>query len=119
MVKLKCNICEGNMIYKKVNNTHIYCCNDCANIQLEYYNKENIIDLYNYLENNEKTEQEEDIDYLLKMIYQCNFDVLINKNGTLSLENLQGGNLGGIEFEEFETITDVCERLEDYFFEEE
>ena len=59
-----------------------------------------------------------DTKVLLKMIHDCEFEVLVNKDGTLSLEDLQGGNLAGIESEKFETITDVCERLEDSYFED-
>lgn len=62
-----------------------------------------------------------DIDKLLKYIYECEFDIEINKNGTLDLIDLQGVYLGGFEtYENFETLEDVCKRLEgsrlfDYF----
>lgn len=65
-----------------------------------------------------KAMENEDIMYLINMIYECEFDILINENGTLSLEDLQNANLGNIEEEEFETITDICERMESTYFDD-
>lgn len=59
---------------------------------------------------------------LLAIIHECEFDVF-KKNGEYNLIDRQGGNLGDIESETFESLIDVCERLEgtyfnDYFGEE-
>lgn len=62
-----------------------------------------------------------DLDYLLNLIYGCEFDIEINKNGTLNLVDLQGVYLGDYEtYENLPTITDAIKRLEcsflnDYF----
>lgn len=57
-----------------------------------------------------------EIDKLLQYIYECEFDVYINEEGKLQLIDLQKANLGNIEEETFETIQDVCERLEGSYF---
>lgn len=43
---LKCNICvTGEMEYKEHKGTRIYICDQCPNVQIEYYNNEDIKNL--------------------------------------------------------------------------
>ena len=66
----------------------------------------------NYL----KALHEENFYYILDLIYGCDFDVEINKDGTINLIDLQGAYLGGFEsYENFENIFDACNRLNDSF----
>lgn len=76
-----------------------------------YYSIEN----YNF----ELTMQNEDIEEMLDYIYGCEFDLEINKNGTLNLIDLQNAYLGG-NYSNFETIDSALGRLSgsylyDYF----
>lgn len=48
----------------------------------------------------------------LKVIKGCDFEIAINKDKTLSLIDLQGGNLGDIESEVFENYEEILYRLE-------
>ena len=65
--------------------------------------------------------QNEDIEKMLDYIYGCEFDLEINKNGTLNLIDLQNAYLGGTEsYINFETIESALGRLSgsylyDYF----
>ena len=65
--------------------------------------------------------QNEDIEKMLDYIYGCEFDLEINKNGTLNLIDLQNAYLGGTEsYINFETIGSALGRLSgsylyDYF----
>lgn len=76
-----------------------------------------LIENYNF----ELTMQNEDIEKMLDYIYGCEFDLEINKNGTLNLIDLQNAYLGGIEsYINFETIDSALGRLSgsylyDYF----
>lgn len=65
-----------------------------------------LITQYNY----EKALENEDIEFMLNLIYGCEFDIEINKNGRLDLIDLQGVYLGG-EYEDFETIRAALGRL--------
>ena len=71
------------------------------------------IDEYNYL----KAFENEDINLLLEYIYGCEFDIEINKVGTLDLVDLQEVYLGGIDsYEGFEEITGIADRLSGSYF---
>lgn len=76
-----------------------------------------LIENYNF----ELTMQNEDIEKMLDYIYGCEFDLEINKNGTLNLIDLQNAYLGGKEsYINFETIDSALGRLSgsylyDYF----
>lgn len=50
----------------------------------------------------------------MEVVSHCDFDVEVTERGTLKLIDLQHANLGGIEGEEFETYTDVFERMTTY-----
>lgn len=74
-----------------------------------------LIENYNF----ELTMQNEDIEEMLDYIYGCEFDLEINKNGTLNLIDLQNVYLGG-NYSNFETIDSALGRLSgsylyDYF----
>lgn len=74
-----------------------------------------LIENYNF----ELAMQNEDIEEMLDYIYGCEFDLEINKNGTLNLIDLQNAYLGG-EYSNFETIESALGRLSgsylyDYF----
>lgn len=74
-----------------------------------------LIENYNF----ELTMQNEDIEEMLDYIYGCEFDLEINKNGTLNLIDLQNVYLGG-GYSNFETIESALGRLSgsylyDYF----
>lgn len=49
---------------------------------------------------------------VLDVIEECDFKVVSNKNGTLSLVDLQGANLADIEGEEFNSYSEILYRLE-------
>lgn len=65
-----------------------------------------LISQYNY----EIALKNEDIEFMLNLIYGCEFDIEINKNGKLDLIDLQGAYLGG-DYDNFETIAEVLGRL--------
>lgn len=74
-----------------------------------------LIENYNF----EIAMQNEDIEKMLDYIYGCEFDLEINKNGTLNLIDLQNAYLGG-NYSNFETIDSALGRLSgsylyDYF----
>lgn len=71
------------------------------------------IQKYNYL----KALDNQDIELLLDLIYGCEFDIEINKDGTLSLLDMQGAYLGGKEsYENFKDINSVVDRLLGSYF---
>lgn len=76
-----------------------------------------LISNYNY----DYTIENQDIKEMLYYIYDCGFDIEINKNGTLNLIDNEGVYLGGHDsYENFDTIESALERLEgsylyDYF----
>ena len=75
------------------------------------------IDMYNY----QKEKENEDIPRIIERIEGCDFTIMRDKDGTISLKDLQGGYLGGYEsYEGFETIMDANDRIEhfydDYYF---
>lgn len=78
------------------------------------------IDLYNY----NLAKENEDIQMLQEFIEGCEFDIMINKDGTLDLKDLQYAYLGGVDtYEGFEDIESASGRLEgsfynDYYFSE-
>lgn len=65
-----------------------------------------LISQYNY----EIALKNEDTQYMLDLIYGCEFDIEINKNGKLDLIDLQGVYLGG-DYDNFKTIAEVLGRL--------
>ena len=74
-----------------------------------------LISQYNY----EIALENEDTQYMLDLIYGCEFDIEINKNGKLDLIDLQGAYLGG-DYDNFKTIAEALGRLSvsylyDYF----
>lgn len=83
------------------------------NLDVEDYDKFDPIETYNYI----YAMDNEEIKELLCLIYECEFDIEINKDGTLNLIDMQGAYLGGVEsYENFNTIMDICERLEGSYF---
>ena len=46
---MNCNMCDGEMIYHEVNGTHVWSCEDCSNVQFEFYNEKDIENLKKYL----------------------------------------------------------------------
>lgn len=67
-----------------------------------------IILQYNY----DLAVENEDIEFMLELIYGCEFDIEINENGKLDLIDLQGVYLGDIDsYMNFEEIADVLDRL--------
>ena len=44
------------------------------------------------------------------------FDIIVNDDLTLSVHDRQGGNLGGIESEKFNTFDDIIERMDAYHY---
>ena len=51
--ELRCNMCEsGTMRHEEVDGTHIYICEECPNISLEFYTIDNINALRKYLDKN-------------------------------------------------------------------
>lgn len=92
-----------------------------ANINMEDYEEElkwneNVVNIETYIDklitqyNYEIALENEDTQYMLDLIYGCEFDVEINKNGKLDLIDLQGVYLGG-DYDNFETIAEVLGRL--------
>lgn len=75
----------------------------------------NIYEVYNTI-NYIKALKNEDFKYILNLIEGCEFEIEINKNGTINLIDLQGAYLGGSEsYENFEDIFVAVERLEGSF----
>ena len=77
------------------------------------------IDLYNYI----KEKENEDIPRIIERIEGCDFTIMRDTDGTISLEDLQGGYLGGVDsYQGFETILEANDRIEhfydDYYFDE-
>ena len=63
-----------------------------------------------------KNKREENYDYILDLIMGCEFDIEINKDGTINLIDLQDAYLGGVEsYKNFKDIFDACTRLEGSF----
>lgn len=93
---------------EKANNEHIESKEDYI------YNKIATYNLQLALEN-------EDIGEILLYIYDCEFDIDINKNGTLNMVDMQGAYLGGADsWENFDTILSAFDRISgaylyDYF----
>ena len=92
-----------------------------ANINMEDYEEElkcneNVVNIETYIDklitqyNYEIALENEDTQYMLDLIYGCEFDIEINKNGKLDLIDLQGAYLGG-DYDNFETIAEVLGRL--------
>lgn len=69
-----------------------------------------LINQYNY----EIVLKNEDTQYMLDLIYGCEFDIEINKNGKLDLIDLQGVYLGG-DYDNFSTIANALGRLSGSF----
>ena len=86
----------------------------CWNEEDYIYNKIATYNLQLALEN-------EDIEEILWYIYDCEFDIDINKNGTLDMVDMQGAYLGGADsWENFDTISSAFDRISgaylyDYF----
>ena len=75
----------------------------------------NLILKYNYL----LACENEDIERLQNLIYECEFDLEINENNKLDLIDMQGVYLGGFDsYEDFDTIADSCERLSGAYFQD-
>lgn len=71
------------------------------------------IDLYNY----NLAKENEDIQMLQEFIEGCEFDIMINKDGTLDLKDLLNAYLGGVDtYEGFGDIESASGRLEDSFY---
>ena len=93
---------------EKANNEHIESEEDYIYNRIEIYNLG--LALIN-----------EDIEILLNYIYGCEFEIDINKNGTLDIIDMQGAYLGGKDsWENFDTISSAFGRISgaylyDYF----
>lgn len=102
------HIDEEDFEEEKANNEHIESEEDYI------YNKIATYNLQLALEN-------EDIEEILWYIYDCEFDIDINKNGTLDMVDMQGAYLGGEDsWENFDTISGAFDRISgaylyDYF----
>jgi hypothetical protein len=48
--ELICNMCGGKMEHRKANNTNMYVCEDCPNVQFEYYDMTNSLDVVTSLD---------------------------------------------------------------------
>ena len=46
---IRCNLCDGRMKYINHNGTFIWVCEDCPNIQFEFYNKTDYVELGDFL----------------------------------------------------------------------
>ena len=77
---------------------------------------ENVVNIETYIDklitqyNYEIALENEDTQYMLYLIYGCEFDIEINKNSKLDLIDLQGVYLGE-DYDNFETIAEVLGRL--------
>ena len=47
---LICNMCDSEMEHIEHNGTHIWTCSECPNVQIEYYNNDDLKNLKEYLE---------------------------------------------------------------------
>lgn len=75
----------------------------------------NLIFKYNYL----LAVENEDIEHLLNLIYECEFDLEITENNKLDLIDFQYAYLGGCDsYENFDTIADACSRLDGAYFQD-
>lgn len=100
---------------------------DKEDFEEEKANNENIESEEDYIYNKIATYnlllalENEDIEKLLYYIYNCDFDIEINKNGTLDIIDMQGAYLGGADsWENFDTISGAFDRISgaylyDYF----
>ena len=100
---------------------------DKEDFEEEKANNENIENEEDYIYNKIATYnlqlalENEDIEELLHYVYGCEFDIEINKNGTLDIIDMQGAYLGGEDsWENFDTISSVFGRISgaylyDYF----
>lgn len=70
-----------------------------------------IIQDYNYNLAKEIGDTKKIADY----IYGCEFDIMVDKEGKISLKDLQGAYLGG-NYDDFDTIIEASERLEGSFY---
>ena len=90
--------------------------------QNDYF--ETVLNQYIALYNYTLAMENEDLERIAEYIEGCEFDILINNNGTIDLKDLQEVYLGGMNsYENFETIFDASARLEgsfynDYYFDE-
>lgn len=91
----------------------------------EFLENEKIEDLVDYVDilinnyNYNLMIKNQDIEEMLYYIYGCEFDLIVNKDGTLDLFDIQGAYLGG-NYSNFETIENALGRLSssylyDYF----
>lgn len=55
---LKCNLCDEDMTHYNYNGTFIWTCNHCPNIQFEFYNMTDVMELENFLHKNNKKDLE-------------------------------------------------------------
>lgn len=100
---------------------------DEEDFEEEKANNENIESEEDYIYNKIATYnlllalENEDIEELLYYIYNCDFNIEINKNGTLDIIDMQGAYLGGEDsWENFDTISSAFDRISgaylyDYF----
>ena len=86
---------------------------------MKKYKLKNYENIYHFIATQKylKAYKNEDINYLISLIDECEFGIEINPNGTLDLVDLQGVYLGGVEsYENFEDIFSACNRLECTYF---
>ena len=100
---------------------------DKEDFEEERANNENIESEEDYIYNKiatynlELALENEDIEELLYYIYNCDFNIEINKNGILDIIDMQGAYLGGEDsWENFDTISSAFDRISgaylyDYF----
>ena len=100
---------------------------DKEDFEEERANNENIESEEDYIYNKIATYnlqlalENEDIEELLYYIYNCDFNIEINKNGILDIIDMQGAYLGGEDsWENFDTISSAFGRISgaylyDYF----
>lgn len=86
---------------------------------MKKYTLKDYDNIYSYIATKEylKAYNNEDINYLISLIEGCEFEIEVNKDGTLDLNDLQGVYLGGIKsYEGFGDIPSICTRLESTYF---
>ena len=83
------------------------------------YTLKNYDNIYHYIATQEylKALKNEDFNYIVSLIEECEFEIEINPNGTLNLIDLQGVYLGGADsYENYQDVFDLCNRLEHTYF---
>lgn len=115
MTNLNCNLCEsGEMEYIQVKKTAIYVCEQCSNLQLEYYDLDDIDNLQKYLKGELKALSEVEIyHYLIADYIGIDYEGDERKLGTeVNLITEQGTDLVTNIYESHSNINyDLLEKV--------